>query len=780
MLEKARDYLTSLFKTAYHSILKAFRLFLPLFIAIFLIESILFTIFLAFQNNIALRNDKIEREYTHHLTVSGLKESEMLLLRNDDRTLSRNDMCFDVIKTMKYESAAYDPTYTVYIKILTGNKNYGIWGLFIDDSLEANYDLMVARYADVFGTEEKPNNHISIEYTPLHTKEADERQLNFLCGVSLLFASLLSAVVFCSLYRVYLEEKKFSFGIYTAFGATKHELRTQAMAELSIASAALLLPSYYIASLLCRFIYQNGSSSFSAPIFSLGAWLFILLLSGITLYLAVFFAMKGLTHGDPMKLLVAEGEANTVSSPRRSYDLLKGKFPFSFEWISMLRFRRHHIALTLFSALLSISFMLGFYFSAIYERNAAIGERTDPHFTLRFSNVSVLSEDYTTIFQGLDNVSSAYTLPNSSSAEEYASFLRVPDKNILSKNTLVRDEENALYYTGNVRLYSGAFDIADYFSSVYSVSGEPERFLSDPQNILIGKTVENKDAFSFNVGDTITLAVAETDEEGNVVYLNEEAEKLSNLTGRSFWKAAYESFAFRYYTFTVVGIIENYPSGVDGVPVVMHPEAYKSITGASPTVDQMTVRVDDDATTKEFIDVESALRGIASRLGNCTVTTERAFFENNTENLYCYAPLLRFVTAMFLLFLPISWLYSQSLFFKKREKEFYVLGAISAPLSRIRSIYLCNALILIPIALLSFVTSLIISGVVFFVVERYLPSVLSIGGAVVEIVSLPFYVYFIGIAVTIPSCLLSLLHPYFRYKKKYYSEKAATHFQADN
>ena len=73
MLEKARDYLTSLFKTAYHSILKAFRLFLPLFIAIFLIESILFTIFLAFQNNIALRNDKIEREYTHHLTVSGLK-----------------------------------------------------------------------------------------------------------------------------------------------------------------------------------------------------------------------------------------------------------------------------------------------------------------------------------------------------------------------------------------------------------------------------------------------------------------------------------------------------------------------------------------------------------------------------------------------------------------------------------------------------------------------------------------------------------------------------------
>ena len=135
---------------------------------------------------------------------------------------------------------------------------------------------------------------------------------------------------------------------------------------------------------------------------------------------------------------------------------------------------------------------------------------------------------------------------------------------------------------------------------------------------------------------------------------------------------------------------------------------------------------------------------------------------------------------MFLLFLPISWLYSQSLFFKKREKEFSILSAISAPLSRIRAIYLCNTLILVPIALLSFATSVIVSGIVFFVVERYLPSVLSIGGAVIETVTLPFYVFLIGIAVTIPSCLLSLLHPYFRYKKKYYNEKAATHFQADN
>ena len=173
MLEKAHDYFSKLFKTAYHSILKSFRAFFPLFIAILLIESILFSVFLSFQNNISLRSEKIAKEYPHHIVVSGLNEEEMLLLRNDDRTVSLNDHCFDVTKTIKYESNAYDPTYTVYIKILTGNKNYGIYKWFIDDSLEANYEAMRYRYRDVFETKDGPNERLSILVTPLYTQEAD-------------------------------------------------------------------------------------------------------------------------------------------------------------------------------------------------------------------------------------------------------------------------------------------------------------------------------------------------------------------------------------------------------------------------------------------------------------------------------------------------------------------------------------------------------------------------------------------------------------------------------
>lgn len=778
MLEKAHDYFSKLFKTAYHSILKSFRAFFPLFIAILLIESILFSVFLSFQNNISLRSEKIAKDYPHHIVVSGLNEEEMLLLRNDDRTVSLNDHCFDVTKTIKYESNAYDPTYTVYIKILTGNKNYGIYTWFIDDSLEANYEAMRYRYRDVFETKDGPNERLSILVTPLYTQEADANQLKLLCAFMMLVVSVLSAMIFYSLYCVYLNDKKFAFGIYAAFGATRRELRIQAMAELIIAAVFTILPSYYIASLLCTLIYQTNGSSFHAPIISLKNWLFILLWVAVVLYISLLLAMRTATQTEPMQLLSAEENTNPVSSTKRSFSLLGKRFPLSYELLSILRFRRHHLMLTLFSAFLSLLFVLGSYFSAVHTGSTSIRERTNPHFTLRFSNVSMLTQEYTSIIKKLDAIETAYALPNLSSAEDYAAFLRVPEENVFAKNNLIHDKENGIYYTGNACLYSGAFDIADYFSSVYTVSGAPSAFSSDPQNILIGKSVDNKDAFDFEVGDTVTLAVAQTDENGDVIYLDENAKKISSMTGRSFWKAAYENFAIHYYTFTVVGIIEDYPSGKDGTPIVMHPEVYEKITGQAPVIDQMQIRLAENAPTKTFLETESALRGIAARLGNCTVNSEKSFFENTITPMYCYAPLLRAISAIFLLFLPLTWLYSQALFFKKREKEFHILSAISAPLSGIRSLFLCNLLIVIPIALLSLFLSFSASHILRFFFERYMPSVLGLSDVVINTVSLSLLPYLIGFAVTLPSCFISLLISYSRYRKRYLNESTANEFQS--
>ena len=85
---------------------------------------------------------------------------------------------------------------------------------------------MCLRYSDVFGTEEETNERLSLSFTPLYTQEEEEGRLKAIGGGALLLASLASAVVFYFLYCVYLNDKKFAFGIYSAFGASKHEFYT--------------------------------------------------------------------------------------------------------------------------------------------------------------------------------------------------------------------------------------------------------------------------------------------------------------------------------------------------------------------------------------------------------------------------------------------------------------------------------------------------------------------------------------------------------------------------
>ena len=69
----------------------------------------------------------------------------------------------------------------------------------------------------------------------------------------------------------------------------------------------------------------------------------------------------------------------------------------------------------------------------------------------------------------------------------------------------------------------------------------------------------------------------------------------------------------------------------------------------------------------KFIEAEGMLRGISSRIGYSTVDTHETFFENRMETLSCYEGLIRTVIFLFLLFIPIIWIYAQILFFKKRE-----------------------------------------------------------------------------------------------------------------
>lgn len=791
MFEKLRDYLRMQIKTAYHTIKKSFHLFLPLLLAIFIIQSLLFTVILSTQNNIETRREKITETYDHHVVISGLNEGEMLLLRNDSRSVAGNDKCFEVIKTIRYDSANHDPTFTVYVQILSGNKNYGIFAPFINDSLETNYNAMRLRYHDVFyHGEDIPNENISLYFTPLYTQEEAASQFKLNCALSLLAISVASTLLFSYLYRIYVNDKRFIFGLYSAFGAGRRDLRREAMAEFLILALGTLLPSYYVSVLICRATYASASVPFSFSFISLSLWAMILVITAVILFFAVSFSTNKIARTDPMTLLSGEENENPISSPRRSASLLKRRFPFGYEGLSLLRFRKHHISLAIFSALLSVTFVFGSFLSIAETESVKLSKATDAHFTVSVSNMSMIPGEYIEAFRKTEGVSSVFSVPATTHARDLASLLIVSDENVANGNGLAKDKANGLAYTGDVRFISGAEDTADGIAAVYQTVGSISAFENDPESVIIGKTFENRDTFNFKVGDTITIAIPQTElkeEEStsgkttveNIKYRDENATPIENATGKNLWRAQYENFVFTYKTFKVAGIIEDYPSATQGVPVILHPEAYQEITGTSPVVNALRIRINESAGGTTFSEVEGRLRSVAAKLGNCTVESHNNLFENQMNALYCYDGLFRTITYGFLLFIPLIWIYSQILFFKKREKEFYILNAIGAPPSAIRRIHFTGSAMMIPVAILSLTFSLLLYGGLSLFFDRFLPNVFGIENVIASSVSVPVYVYAIGILTTLISCIVSTAIPYIAFLYRSRAEKVSTDFHSE-
>ena len=228
-----------------------------------------------------------------------------------------------------------------------------------------------------------------------------------------------------------------------------------------------------------------------------------------------------------------------------------------------------------------------------------------------------------------------------------------------------------------------------------------------------------------------------------------------------------------------MGVIEDYPSALHGVPMLVHPDVYQSITGSAPIVDSVEVRMESDATDAKFIQAEESLRDLATRFGNCKVTTSNAFFENRMEAKYCYTALIRCVSTALLLFIPLLWIYAQIMFFQKREREFYILRSIGVPPSAIRKMHFTGSVVMIPIALFSLTLSMSLCGVLFYFVSVFLPNVLGIGNVITGAAMPPFYVYPIGILVTLFSCLISSFLPYISYQMKRRRERSTPVFQEE-
>ena len=760
MFEKIGDFFKRQIRNAFHAVTKSFRAFFPLVLSIFLIECIFFTVFLAFDHNKQLQTQAVESTYDYHFTLSGLDNVQLSQLH---RYQARSETSVGHY-IIKHEDGS-----VVHIKLLTGNKiNTSLFDR--DDTLEGNYKAM---REELLPTVDIAS---SASFTPLYTLEDDLADLNMTRNIILLALGALFVIVFISFYSIYLNNQKYTYGLYAAFGGKTIRLCINACFELSICALFALLPAFCVGFLLCWLLYLSSGVTFAVSFFGLlGIALSVFLLMVVFLFIGASIPIKKLSLSEPMLLIDAQNNSNLVVSPRRSFNLLRRSFPFGYELISIWRFRKYHIALTFSSALLCVCFVLGFFSAAIYQENNALKQRTDHDFDIKFTNVDVIDDSYASYFANLDGVASAYKGYDETSATELANLLLIDKKNVINDNALPEDEEKKLYYTGDAKyICVTGNDALEHLTNTYTVTGNPGDLSKDDRNILIGSTFKNVSSFAFSVGDTVRIAIPLEDENGNIV-LKENAEPIENVTNKALWEQQYEKIHYRYETFTIVGIIEDYPSGAEGVPIVFNTSVYENITQKTVKADTLYIKADDDLSLSGFISLEARLNTIADNLssGKYLVMTRNSYFSNKIQQHFCFADIARGVSLVLLAFIPMTWFYSQGLFFKRRYDEFYSLHSASAPLRRIRSIFICDCLFLLPIGLFSAILAVLVSLLMQWFFSYVLPSIFQFSSIVVYKVSLPIWVYLLCIVFTFIPCFLSALFPYMSYRKQYKKALAA-------
>lgn len=763
-MEKWWDNTKSALQSAYHTVIKSPRSFLPFFLAILLVESLFLTVFLSYEQNAKAQTQAVTDGYQYHIKVMGLSEAEMLLLKNDERSVFGNDRNFRTLSVERYESTYYDDAYSLSMLLLTGNKDYGIWGLFRDDSLAANYEAVCTRYSDVLQDE---NNHVTLYFSPLYTLESDLHQLTLQRNAFLLATAVISVVFLLLLYRIYAEDQRFLFGIYAVFGGTSKKMRGNSLYQLLFCGLFTLLPAYYLSSLLCSLFYRLGGSSYSFSLLMPRYLIFTFLMLTPILWIAVCSPVKALSRKEPMLLLSGEDNGDKASSPSASRDMRKWRMPFGYEILAAMRFRKHYVALALSSALVCTVFFSGSYLSQVYQTSLTDSVQTAEDFLLYFDEGKEITDSDLALFADIKGTKSVYRNYSNTDLEERADLLLIPQKQVVNTNGFHYDKQKTSYLTGDAKYTVATPDVLQHYRELYTLVGDPDALFEDDHNIILSSSYNNALAFQFSPGDTVQIAVADRNEENEIVFLTDD-DTIDMAFDVALWKQQWEKISYHIETFTVVAVIDDYPSGANGIPLLLNADMYETLSGQSAAAGSISICVDYSNADNHSAVLDKLLQYAAKLNKMRVLITGRAFSFAN-EQQRCMTGLFTVLSSLLLLFLPIYWFYTQSLFYKKREQEFDILHALGASPQRIRSLYVAGALSAIPAAVLSLAFSAGAIGILYLFWQCVLPNVFRIKTALAGGLSLSAPLLFAVLLLYLFCSTLSCLLPYFRYRRAFYA-----------
>lgn len=609
-------------KTVWHDLRvhKIFSSSLYLLLVLLVLQVMLGTIWCAHDSNQRLTDQAIREKYDYYIVFRSISPTIANALSNNEDLFSmRGTGTYRVIRREEVPNGTDTPYFDVYVTLGQhpggGEKNlYVIYWSFLQNFFYlaesstpyATIETTPLFYADasyslrtlLFGIMElqqtgvkKVNSMFNIDVPYLRKPFlcipwdhlADTGDTIALCAILVVLG--ISFLVLLRLFAVQLNQRKHTYGIYMTFGADSRKLFALSAWENIYLSLLALLPSFGISTVLNLLLLRRSPIGYRFHPSMLPT---VLLLSLLISLLALRISASSVTKRQVIDLLIAENNANMVSSPRQSLDFTRMKFPIRYSVYNYWRFRKYYIPLVLFTALFTAFFVCGQYLTTEYAR---VLRKSQPSYTISLHGGTDWY-DYNYMvkekLEEIEGISRAYSRV-STSAAGIASHTEFPAGSIAGGVDFVRSSDGALA-VNNLFYVMGDQNTAGQLLDAGFGESSTE-FLQDPAAVTVAVTKNGSALLHLKPGDTLRVAG----------YAGRNSTIDTSDTARRMLEQELLSYQYTYWDLTVSAVIEE-ESNEDGIFLYLHHDVYRALTGsASPALYGSYLLLNPDAIHEDFI-----------------------------------------------------------------------------------------------------------------------------------------------------------------------------------
>ncbi len=747
-------------KNAFRTVLLGWREYAGFFLALLVVQSIFWSLTFSLDTNNAIAEQRVTESYSYHVVLPALTPTQTATFKN----------------MLNLQSSIDDSFYEV--EIIEG-----------EESSEAHVKL---KGADITRSFAKFRDRCMLgswqyEFTPLYTYQTEYVTPGVWRYVGICFAMLaLCAVVLTVLYIIRVENHQFQYGIYMTCGADFGMLFRVAFWELAAIAALTFVPAGVLSALIMLPIYLPEGVLFR---FGWAAPFKVLGLTGVTVLLSVLLPVRFMARKTPMSLIVSRNNAGLVTSPRRSFHLFGKRFPRDYELAGMWRMRKYYIRLVCSAVAFASLFISGLYIADMIKtkQDLAVDE-----FTLAYGMLPeelLLDEDGKPILPIYD----ADTADAINSDVQYlceairnmdgVAYVSAEEQeradNLLAH--MVLKSENALAYgeygvqsEGEREGYSVATNSYKYTavdktwidnalaSGLYTFEGDPYAVLDNPCAIIVSEKILGAQRFDFSVGDTVYFAS----------YVKGLIQDYRIFTRRDqILLQQLEHFTFDYGTtgnftgeYVVCAVITESPSD-SYLTVGMHTDSFRRQTSLDGARDVMTVYFEDGLTLAQADALSDQIITLAEDFA-WKYQRKGVFFDDMIADARRDHLITAVISVFVLVISPLVWFFSQLLFYRRREEEFYMLQAMGGFGIEIRGLHLTAASVLSGVAfLVTLGMSYGFNFVLYIAMSRILPA-LGMAQAINYNYYMPLWALALCAAVSVACGFASCLVPYLLWQKR--------------